>query len=178
MSDGFKSFLAEKKARASQALKFFEYKHDMHEETAKQLKSKLAAAWLPIVNRYDAIEDEAGQKKKNNVELLTTEKNLKRSGVKFKGNPIVQIGGLYSEGIKKDIKKELLAVSLSATKKVVDKMNKDVPGDPFSVSQQDGKTGDIRVKFETGMYSETIFLIGAESQYKFDSVYLRDFLDS
>jgi hypothetical protein len=61
--------------------------------------------------------------------------------------------------------------------KYMNQLNSDVNGKPFSVSQEDGPLGEVRLKFKTGEYTKTIFMVAIEPGYKFERVYLKDYLD-
>lgn len=178
----FKSFVLTEEARARHTLRFFDYEHKEHSDVAKKIRTELEKAWTKTANKYEPV-DTAGQgdpesvKYFDKVEFTTKEANVGRFGNKSSVSPSVKVGGAYEKGVRNECKKDLMASAHSILDKVKDKLNQDVPGKPFSVSQEDGPLGEIRLKFKTGDYTKTLFMVAVEPGYKFERVYLKDYLE-
>lgn len=180
--DTFKSFLKKtlnEEAKAKHALRFMEYEHDEHHHISRMVRADLIKAWTKIASKYPAIESlsQAENEKAifNKVELETKEVKVGRFTDRHLVGPSVVVGNAYDRDIKNKVEQELIAAAMSIFEKYLPKMNT-VNGKPFSVTQEDGPLGDVRLKFKTGDFTKTVFLISIDKTYKFDRVFLRDFL--
>lgn len=178
----FKSFIVTEAARAKHTLRFFDYEQNEHHEVAKKIRAELEKSWAKIVEKYspaDLTEFEGKDESKyfDKVEYTNKESTVGRFGHKSSVFPSVKIGGAYDRSTRNECKKLLMAEAHKIFDKYVAKLNADVSGNPFSVSQEDGPLGEIRLKFETGEYKKTLFMAAVEPGYKFERVYLKDYLD-
>lgn len=176
-----KSFMINETARASHALKFLRYEQDDHQAVIKKIHTEILAVWTEIASKYEALPDDhslEGRKSKilRAVTVLNSGVKISRFNDKTSAALAVSIGNAYNEATKNEIKRWLLAAALKVLEKQATKLNKDVPGNPFYASQEDGLLGDVRLKFKTGEYKKTIVLISMDRAYKSDTVYMKDFL--
>jgi hypothetical protein len=182
MTLGFKSFVLNEEARAKHTLRFFDYEQHEHSDIAKKIRADLEKAWSKIANTFSPVdltnfEDSKESKYFDKVEFTKQEANVGRFGNKSSVYPSVKIGGAYSKMEKSDCKKQLLAEAFKILTKYAEKLNADIHGKPFSTSQEDGPLGEIRLKFKTGEYTKTIFMVATEPGYRFERVYLKDYLE-
>jgi hypothetical protein len=178
----FKSYVLTEEARAKHTLRFFDYENKEHHDVAKKVRTELEKAWTKIADKYEPVdlpEFEGTEQAKyfDQVEFTTKEANVGRFGNKSSVAPSVKIGGAYEKSVRGECKKDLMQAAHSILDRVKDKLNLDVPGKPFSISQDDGPLGEIRLKFKTGEYTKTIFMVAVEPGYKFERVYLKDYLE-
>lgn len=177
----FKSFVLNEEARAKHTLRFFDYEHNEHGDVAKKIRAELEKAWTKIASKYQPADlsdfDETESKYFDRVEFTTKEANVGRFGNKSAVYPSVKIGGAYEKNLRNECKRDLMAEAHKVMNKYKDKLNQDVPGKPFAVSQEDGPLGEIRLKFKTGDYTKTLFMVAIEPGYKFERVYLKDYLE-
>ncbi len=181
MAERFKTFILTEKAKAKDALRFFEYEHQDHDTTAKKIKDELLAAWLKIAEKIPAIEAEEGDDvdeldpKSREVAVGKTELTIGRAGNKFSVPLSVRVGSSYEREVKTRCKRELLAAALKVFEKYRDKMNTtEGTAKPFVITQDDDQLSNIRLKFKTGEFVKTVFVIGIEPGYKFERVYFKD----
>jgi hypothetical protein len=177
----FKSFVITEAARAKHTLKFFDYEQNEHSDIAKKIRSDLEKAWTKIATKIPKAEvsdiDMSDNKYSDIIEFSAKEATVGRFGNKSSVAPSVKIGGAYDKSIKNECKKDLMYEAHKILTKYKDLLNRDVPGEPFAVSQEDGPMGEIRLKFKTGEYTKAIFMVAIEPGYKFERVYLKDYLD-
>lgn len=176
----FKSFVITEEARAKHTLRFFDYEHKEHAAVAKKVRADLEKAWTKIAERFEPADlADHGEDSKyfDQVEFSGKEAKVGRFGDKSAVYPSVKIGGAYEKNTRNECKRDLMAEAHKVLDRYKDKLNQDVPGKPFSVSQEDGPLGEIRLKFKTGDYTKTIFMVAVEPGYKFERVYLKDYLE-
>lgn len=171
-----KSYILTEQLKASHAAKFLEYEKHDHQKITRDLQSKLEKAWNKVASKFKPVELDAESKLFNAVDVSSKDVAIGRFGNRAVSTLSARVGALYDKNTKRAIKEALLAEAYSVLSATTTLMNQDVPGDPFVISEEDS-TGEIRVKFKSGDYSKTIFLVAVESLQKFDRVYLRDFLD-
>jgi hypothetical protein len=179
---GFKSFVITEEARAKHTLRFFDYEQNEHHDIAKKIRADLEKAWSKIAAKYSPadLSDFEGQDESkyfDKVEFTTKEAKVGRFVNKSSVYPSVKIGGAYDKSVKSECKKSLIVEAIKILEKYMNQLNSDVNGKPFSVSQEDGPLGEVRLKFKTGEYTKTIFMVAIEPGYKFERVYLKDYLD-
>ena len=182
MKPTFKSYVLTEAARAKHTLRFFDYEQNEHVDVAKKIRSELEKSWVKIVNTFSPadisdFDDLSDSKYFDNVEFTDKETNVGRFGNKSSVYPSIKIGGAYSKSIKNDCKKQLMDEAHKILKKQTDRLNADMAGNPFSLSQEDGPLGEIRLKFQTGEYTKTLFMVAVEPGYRFERVYLKDYLE-
>jgi hypothetical protein len=175
----FKTYVITEEAKAKHALRFLDYEHKEHSAIAKRVRDELEKAWVKIAAKYEPVDasDIEDSKYFDKVEFTTKEASVGRFGNKSAVYPSVKIGGAYSKSVRNEAKRDLMAEAHKILAKLKDKLNQDVPGKPFAISQEDGPLGEIRLKFVTGEYTKPIFMVAIEPGYKFERVYLKDYLD-
>jgi len=177
----FKSFVITEAARAKHALRFLDYEQNEHSDIAKKIRADLEKAWTKIASSYepaDMAEFGPGESKYfDQMEFTTKESTVGRFGHKSSVYPSVKIGGAYPKSTRADCKKKLMAEAMKILEKYKTKLNADISGDPFVLSQEDGPIGEIRLKFKTGEYTKPLFLVAVEPGYRFERVYLKDYLE-
>jgi hypothetical protein len=178
----FKTYVLTEAARAKHALRFFDYEHNEHSDIAKKIRADLEKAWMKIAEKYepaDTIDSDSTEDSKyfDEVEFTNKEANVGRFGNKSAVYPSVKVGGAYEKSIRNECKKELMSEAHKVLDRYKTKLNQDVPNNPFMVSQEDGPLGEIRLKFKTGEYIKTLFMVAVEPGYKFERVYLKDYLE-
>lgn len=178
---GFKQFMLNEAAKAKYTLAFMTYERDDHGIVAGRVKDQLINEWTKIINRYDEVEmnvdpDSKKATLQNTMELDRADAKVGRYSGKISVAPSVRVGNAYSEESKSSCKKKLMQAAKKVLEKQISKLNTGLKGKPFYVSQEDGPLGDIRLKFKTGDIKKTVFLVSIDHSYKFDRVFLRDFL--
>jgi hypothetical protein len=176
----FKTHMLTEQAKAKHALRFLDYEHKEHSNVAKKIRDELEKAWTKIAAKYEPVdmtEMDEDSKYFDQVEFTSKEAKVGRFGDKSAVYPSVKVGGAYDKNTRNECKRALMAEGHKVLDKYKEKLNQDVPGKPFAVSQEDGPLGEIRLKFKTGEYTKTIFMIAVEPGYKFERVYLKDYLE-
>ncbi len=180
MAEGFKTFILTEKARAKDALRFFDYEHHDHDEIAKKIKTDLLISWTKIIEKIEPIEHQEQDDEEIDSKTIETvinkgEQMIGRTGNKFSVPLSVRIGSSYEREIKNRCKRDLLSSALKIFEKYKDKMNQSEGNSkPFIITQDDDQLSNIRLKFKTGEFVKTVFVIGIEPGYKFERVYFRD----
>lgn len=181
--ENLKSFIVNESAKASHALKFMQYEQDDHQQISKKIHTEIEAAWKEITSRFEDLPDDhtlEGRKSTilRNIDVVGSGTKISRFNDGKTASLAVSIGNAYDEPTKNEAKRWLLAAAQKILDKYATKLNKDITGNPFYASQEDGALGDVRLKFKTGDYRKTIILISVDRAYKNDTVYMRDFLSS
>lgn len=176
----FKGFLSEEKANAQHTLKFFEYEQNQHEDGVKKLEAQVEKAWATLAKEYRHVNpDPFGQRKRNplgKMEMSEEPVKVGRFGDTNIVNVSVMIGKAYDRDVQMDAKRNMLASARRLLERYTNNLNRDQKGTPFVCEQNDGPLGEIRIKFKTGEFVKTLFLVAAEENYKFHRLYIRDFL--
>ena len=179
---GFKSFIVTEEARARHTLRFFDYEQNEHTAIAKKIRAELEKVWEKIAAKYspaDLTDFENPEESKyfDKIEFTAKEAKVGRFGDKSSVYPSVKIGGAYDKSTRSECKKALMVEAIKVLDKYMNQLNSDISGKPFSVAQEDGPLGEVRLKFKTGEYTKTIFMVAIEPGYKFERIYLKDYLD-
>jgi hypothetical protein len=175
----FKEFILNEEAKAKHALRFFEYEQQEHTDLVRKLRADLVTAWEKIAKKYppvDVQEETSTKAPLASVNVKAAEELIGRFGTKFHVAPSVLVGTAYDRHVRNECKKALLEAGYALLEKYMKKMNNSEAGDPFIITRDDGPLSDIRLKFKTGDYAKTVFVIGTEPGYKFERVYLREAL--
>jgi hypothetical protein len=176
MKSGFKLFTITEASNAKHALYFFQYEKNEHFDIAKKIRNDLEIAWSKISLSYEPIENDEESKYFNKIEFTNKKCYVGRFSKKNEVYPSVRIGNAFDNNVREECKKKLMSIAKDILLKYSDKLNKTLNGAPFSVNQEDNHFDEIRLRFKIAEFTKTIFIIGIEPGYKFERIYLHDYL--
>lgn len=180
MTSSFKSFITEGAASAAHTLKFFEYENSEHEAFTKTVQDQLIAQWGAFSDAVrPAMMNPLTSRKRpplNKLVVDTDKVKVGRFGKFVFVTPSILIGSGYTKDERVVYKRQAFELAIQILQKAANKLNKNQKGEPFVVEQEDSTVGDVRLKFKTGDFTKTIFLISTEENYKYERIYFRDYL--
>lgn len=176
----FKTFLAEGAARAAHTLKFFEYEAKEHGKCAASVRKQLLDEWGTMSDAIAAAPTNPLSARKrpplDKVVVDGDKARVGRFGKFVHVSPSILIGSAYTRDQREAYKRQAFEVAGRILRRLADRLNRDQRGAPFVVEQDDSVTGDLRLKFKTGEFTKTIFLVSTEENHRFERIYIRDFL--
>jgi hypothetical protein len=176
----FKNYITEGVANAQHTLKFFEYEHAEHEAYAESIREQLIREWGVLSDAiHPAQMNPLNTRKRpplNKLVVDVAKVKVGRFGKFVFVTPSILIGAAYSKDERVAYKRKSFEIAIKLLQKAADKLNRTQKGSPFVVEQEDSTVGDVRLKFVTGEFTKTIFLISVEENYKYERIYFRDYL--
>ena len=176
----FKTFITEGAASAAHTLKFFEYETTEHDKFTLNIQTQLHDQWGALSDAVrPAIMNPLTTRKHPPLNKLVVDMDKVRVGRFGKFvfvTPSILIGSGYTKDERVVYKRKAFDIAVQILQRAADKLNKSQKGTPFVVEQDDSTVGDVRLKFKTGEFVKTIFLISTEENYRYERVYFRDYL--